>query len=239
MKRQTEFVPSRREFMTSAGAAIFGAGLCGISSAQSGERRRHEDVQKKMDRLVAQEEFKKVDELLESHESDYYSSHNYIDRGVSTQREISLDQSSFHIYVRKRGDILYEVDAYANLRGDESNWHYPHKADDACGIVIDSNQWSAKDSDKDTVTAGISHSEVRGRDGEWPKVELEDYDPNNGIAASMKIPSMDYIAKDHTVHLNDEFRDVSDNDVTAAPIKFEYRHNLAYSDSALNVSVGC
>lgn len=103
--------------------------------------------------------------------------------------------------------------------------------DDACGIEYDSTEWSSVDpsSENTTLWANYTH------DGFDANIEQEDYDPDNGVVASVDLPTG--VGHETFASVSTTLTRNSSTGNSDIPVRFEYYHNVGTPNPIGSVSI--
>lgn len=192
--------------------------------------------------LVDNGKYSQADELLNSHNVKGSTTKTPVrtfdqsgDGEFSTQANFKKSESSVYISNVNVKDDIYQIMGSATLDGTTNDWSSADNVLDAMGITYDNDEWSTLDPSKDNLRLHCTSFE--GDTDGAPDVEMDEYNPNNGVAASVDFKTVASIGYRTVLTMATDLQDVSRNGITPTPVKFEYQQNSATSEWAAGISI--
>lgn len=224
----------RRHVIKSAGALCALGGI-GTVSGRPDDRpipAENAGVEKAVKNHLKRGRHEKAKQLLDRHGVNYETRSEEVTVGdaddeVSTQGRYSETASEMYLTVVEWTEDDRWLATGSGILSDRV-YRLSDAAivDDGCGITVDTNEWTILGSDYVNTTAYSDGS--FGAD-----MELEDIDPNSGVAASVTLPPN--LDDDTVISLQVEMEKTGS--VDDAPVFFDYEHTRAYVDLPSQVEI--
>ncbi|WP_255190991.1 hypothetical protein [Natronobeatus ordinarius] len=219
----------RRNVITSAGALFALGGISTVSGRPDNQPVPAEDagVEKAVKKLLRKGQHKQVKELLDRHNVNYVMESQSVASDDEASTEGRYSESSSELYltvVEMSGDDRWLATGAGTLSNRRTRVRDAAIIEDACGITVDTNEWTLLGSDH--IWYNADSDGYNGAD-----MEITDVDPNAGVSAEVTLPQL--LDDKTTVNLQVELEKTGS--VDEAPIFFDYEHTWAYLDVAPSI----